>query len=135
VLESKIKLENAVPVAGFVTRSDKTDHGGRQHEYIRSGKLRVKSDEINRVIATLKSEMPFILSSEPDILSFLALQSLDEVDTITIWERFASQSAFDECMKKGSTYAKLMEKIDSLLETEGMTGYQIAGGYISRDID
>ena len=134
MLESKIKLENALPVAGFVTRSDNTERGDNRNEYIRSGKLRVKPGAIQSVIATLKDEMPLFLSKEPEILSFVTFQSLDEVDTIITWERYASQIAFDECMKKGGRYAKLMEKIDSLVETEGMTGYGAVGGYLSRDM-
>ena len=133
VLESEIKLENALPVAGFLNRSENTDRGDHR-EYIRSSKLRVKPGAIDRVIATMKNEMPLLLSSEPETLSFITLQSLDEVDTIITWERYASQLAFEECMKKGRRYAKLMEKIDSLVETEGMTGYQVAGGYLSRDV-
>jgi quinol monooxygenase YgiN len=134
VLEGKIKLENALPVAGFLTRSDNTDYGDHQHEYIRSGNLRVKPGAIDRVIATIKDETSSFLSSEPEILSFIAFQSLDEADTIITWERYTSQFAFDESMKKGRRYAELMEKIDSLVETEGMTGYRVAGGYLSRDV-
>jgi len=133
VLEGVIKLENALPVAGFVTRSDNTDRGDHQHEYIRSGKLRVKPGTINHVIATIKDEMSSFLSSEPEILSFITLQSLEEVDTIITWERYTSQLAFDESMKKGRKYAELMEKIDSLVETEEMIGYRVAGGYVYRD--
>ena len=128
-------MENALPVAGFLTRSDNTDRGDHAHEYIRSGKLRVKPGAIHNVIETIKNEMPlFLESSEPEILSFIILQSLDETDTIITWERYASQFAFDESMKKGRRYAKLMEKMDSLVETEGMTGYRVAGGYLSIDV-
>jgi len=134
VLESKITFENALPVAGFLTRSGNTDGGDHRHEYIRSGKLRVKPGAIHRVIDTFKTDMSLFLSSEPEILSFLIFQSLDEADTIITWERYSSQISFDECMKKGGTYAKLMEKIDSLVETEGMTGYRVAGGYLSREV-
>jgi hypothetical protein len=72
------------------------------------------------------------MASEPEILSLITFQSLEEEDTIITWERYSSQFAFDECMKKGRGYANLMEKIDSLVETEGMTGYRAAGGYLSR---
>ena len=126
-----MKLENALPVAGFLNRSDDTDHF--DHQYIRSGKLRIKPGAIHRVIATIKDEMPLFLSSESEILSFIILQSLDEADTIITWERYASQVAFDECMEKGRRYTKLMEKIDELVEIEGMTAYRVAGGYLFRD--
>jgi quinol monooxygenase YgiN len=136
VLESGLKLENALPVAGFLARSEDSKlHGEHRDEYTSYGKLRVKPGSLDAVIAAIKDETALLLSSEPELLSFLVLQSLDEVDTIIIWTRFASQSAFDECTQKGRGYTKFLEKIESLgeMETEGMTGYSVAGGYLSNE--
>jgi hypothetical protein len=135
VLESGLKLENALPVAGFLARSDDSKHGEHTHEYTSYGKLKVKPGSVDAVIAAIKDETALLLSSEPELLSLFALQSLDEVDTIIIWTRFGSQSAFDECRQKGRGYAKFLEKIESLgeMETEGMTGYSVAGGYLSNE--
>ena len=134
VLEGKIKLENALPIAGYLNHSGNTGSSDHQNEYIRSGKLKVKSGAIQTVTATIKDEASLFLSSEPEILSFTAFQSLEEDDTIITWERYTSKSAFDESMEKGGGYARLMEKINSLVDVEEMTGYQAVGGYLSRDI-
>jgi quinol monooxygenase YgiN len=135
VLEGGIKLENALPVAGFLARSDDSKHGEHKDGYTSYGKLRVKPGSIDAVIAAIKDETALLLSSEPELLSFFALQSLDEVDAVIIWSRFASQAAFDECRQKGRGYAKSLEKIESLgeMETEGMTGYSVVGGYLSNE--
>jgi quinol monooxygenase YgiN len=133
VLDGKVKLVNALPVAGYLTRPDNTDRNDYQNEYIRCGELKVKSGEIDSVIATIKDETSSFLSAEPEILSFLAFQSLEEADTIITWERYTSKSAFDEGMKKGGGYAKLMENINSLVETEEVAAYRAVGGYLSRD--
>ena len=135
MLENEIKLQNALPVAGFLTRSPSTADGGEhQHQYIRSGQFRANPSEIHRVIADIKDEMPSLLSSEPEILSFVVLLPFDDRDAIITWERYASQSALEEVMKNGRGYSKLMEKIGSLVVPENMTEYRIAGGYISRDV-
>jgi quinol monooxygenase YgiN len=135
VLESAIKLENALPVAGFLVRSDNTDNDEHRDEYMSCGKFRVKSGSIDPVLATIKDETALLLSSEPDVLSFFVLHSLDEADTILIWARFASQAAFDECSSKGHGYAQVLEKIKTLAEidTDGMIGYTVVGGYLSNE--
>jgi quinol monooxygenase YgiN len=132
VLEGTIKLVNALPVAGFLDRSDNREY---REEYTSSGKLRVKPGSIDSVIAAIKEETALLLSSEPEVLSFIVLQSLEEADTIIIWARFASQAAFDESRSKGHGYAQFLEKIETLaeLDTDGMTGYTVVGGYLSNE--
>jgi quinol monooxygenase YgiN len=131
LLEGKVKLENAVPVAGFVTRSD-TPEIDHEHEYIRSGKLRVRPGELERVEEIIKSEIPSFFASESGILSFVAMRSLDEVDTIFTWERYSSRAEFDRYMGEGGILSNFMQKINSLVDVEGMTGYRAADGYVAR---
>ena len=128
LLNGEIKLVNAVPVTGFLNQATE---GGRdyQNDYIRSGRLSVKTGSMDRLLSTFKEGMS-ILSSLPEIRSFLVFQALDEVDTVYTWARYESRQAFDE-MQKSSEYSKLMGEIKSLLEGEEMTSYRVAGGYLS----
>jgi hypothetical protein len=133
ILKSATKFEYALPFAGFLARSENTDNGEDRDEYMSCGKLRVKPGSIDSILATLKEETALLLSSEPDVLTFFVLQALDEADTIILWVRFASEAVFDECRSKGQGYGKLLEKIESLGEMDGMTGYTIVGGYLSNE--
>jgi hypothetical protein len=53
---------------------------------IRSGKLRVIPAEVDRVIEIITAEIPLFQLSGSGILSFVAVQSLEEFDTIILWE-------------------------------------------------
>jgi len=128
-LDGDIKLVNALPIAGFLTRSDE-DHRDYKNDYIRCGKLSVNAGSADHVLSKLKTGISSI-SSVPEIRSFLVFQPLDEVDIIFIWERYASLSDFAES-ENGSKYSKVMEEIKPLLVEEEMTAYRVAGGYLSK---
>jgi quinol monooxygenase YgiN len=129
LLDGKINLVNALPIAGFLTRSDEDSHDSRS-EYTRCARISVKSGERDRVLSILKEGVS-ALSPILEIRSFLVFQPLDEVDTVYIWERYASPAAFSE-MEKGSNYSKVMDEIKSLVEVVEVTGYRVAGGYLSK---
>ena len=129
LLDGEIKLVNALPVAGFLTRSDE-DHRDYKNDYIRCAKLSVNAGSTDLVLSKLKMGISSI-SSVPEIRSFLVFQPLDEVDIIFTWERYASLSAFAE-IENGSKYSKVMEEIKPLLVEEEMTAYRVAGGYLSK---
>lgn len=130
-LEHEIKLENAIPLAGFVTRPAQLNQEAHPDDYIRSGKLRVIPAEVDRVIEIITAEIPLFQSSESGILSFVAVQSLEEFDTIILWERYVSRAAFDLFSQKDGLYSALMKKIKDMVEAEEMTEYAVAGGYLS----
>jgi quinol monooxygenase YgiN len=129
LLDGEIKLVNALPVAGFLTRSDE-DRRDYKNDYIRCAKLRVNAGSTDHIVSKLKAGISSI-SSVPEIRSFLVFQPLDEVDIIFIWERYASLSALAE-IENGSNYSKVMEEIKPLLAKEEMTAYRVAGGYLSK---
>lgn len=131
ILEHEIKLENAIPFAGFVARPEQVNQEAHQDDYIRSGKFRVIPAESNRVLEIIEAEIPLFQSSESGILSFVAMQSLEEFDTIIFWERYVSRAAFDKFSQKGGVYSAFMEKIQDMIEVEEMTEYAVAGGYLS----
>ena len=129
LLDGKINLVNALPIAGFLTRSDEDSHDYRS-DYTRCTRISVKSGERDRVLSILKEGVS-VLSLILEIRSFLIFQPLDEVDTVYIWERYASSAAFSE-IEKGSNYSKVMDEVKSLVEVVEVTGYRVAGGYLSK---
>jgi quinol monooxygenase YgiN len=87
--------------------------------------------EIDRIIEIITAEIPLFQSSESGILSFVAMQSLEEFETIILWERYVSRAAFDQLSQKDGIYFGLMEKIKEKVQVEDMTEYVVAGGYLS----
>jgi quinol monooxygenase YgiN len=124
-------LENAVPVAGFVIRPDKIGAEYRPEDYIRSGKLTTAPGQVDQVIEIIKTEVPGLLNAEKEILSFLAMKSHEEEDTIIIWERFSSRDACGKSNAEGGVYARFMDNIKGL-QAGKMTNYTPVLGYLSK---
>ena len=83
-MEAEIKLENALPSVGFVTRPVKMGSEYRRADYIRSGKLQTVPSQADQLIEIISKEVLLLLSLESEILSFVALKSLEEEDKIII---------------------------------------------------
>jgi hypothetical protein len=132
VLAGKIKLEAALPVAGFVDRKERADPGGYEHEYIRSGKFKFTPGTVDGVLADMKDDISEVSSSESNLLSFVILKSWDEVDTVIVWERHVSRETFNNAIKPGRTFSGIMERINSNVETGEVVTYRRVGGYVSR---
>jgi len=126
LLDGKINLVNALPVAGFLTRPDEEDRD-YQNDYIRCVKLSVKAGSTDHIVSILKEGM----SSVPEILSFLVFKPFDEVDILYVWERYASLSAFAE-IENGPNFSKVIGEITPLIVGEEITAYRVAGGYLSK---
>jgi len=129
LLDGKLNLVNALPVAGFLTRPD--DEGRDYNtDYTRCGKITVKAGDRDRVLSILKEGISSI-SSIPEIRSFLVFQPLDEVDSVYIWERSASPTAFSE-IEENNSYSKVMNEMKSFIDAAEVTAYRVAGGYLSK---
>lgn len=131
-LEAEIKLENALPVAGFVTESDKMGSEYRRADYIRSGKLQTAPGQADQLIEIIRKEVPALLSPESEVLSFVALNSLEAEDTVIIWERFSSEEAFQRTNASGGVYARSMDNIKDMVTAGKMTEYVPILGYLSQ---
>jgi quinol monooxygenase YgiN len=59
------------------------------------------------------------------------MQSLEEFDTIILWERYVSRAAFDQFSQKDGIYSRLMEKIKEKVQVDDITEYAVVSGYIS----
>jgi len=123
-----MKLVNAVPVAGFITRPDEdVSTVPTNDNFLRSTSLKLAPSQLESVIDVFKNELPTALAN-PDILSFIVLKSLEEPDTIITWERYSSQDAF--ARQGGQTITKTLETLSPRVIEESTTLYRRGGGYL-----
>ena len=126
VLENNIKLENAVPLAGFVGKEE-----ARSQDYVRTVKFKILHQNLERIKEILK-EAAVSLSSVSEILSFVGMESLEEPDILILWERYVSREAFAQSQREDGPYRLAwIQKIAGSIEAEEVIEYSVAGGYLS----
>jgi quinol monooxygenase YgiN len=126
-------LQQAVPVAGFITRPNAPNHGNAPNAFIWAGKFLTHPGKADEVIDALKENLPYIELSEPDTISFVVLKGADEADTVYVWERYASERALRDVHHKSAGYAKLRERTGSLMKTRNINGYKELTGFLTKE--
>jgi quinol monooxygenase YgiN len=126
-------LEQAVPVAGFLTRPNAPNHGNAPDAFIWAGKFRTQPGKADEVIDALKENLPYIESSEPETISFVVLKGVDEEDAVYVWERYSTENALRDVHFKSAGYAKLRERTGSLMKTRNINGYKELTGFLTKE--
>ena len=101
---------------------------GPEH-YIRTVRLRISHQHVERVKESLK-ETALSLSSVSGMLSFVAMESLEEPDTLILWELYVSRKAFDRSQREDGPYLAETERVVRTIEAEEVMEYSMAGGYL-----
>jgi len=128
-----LKIEHAIPVAGFLVRPGAPNHGNYPGSFIWTGKFVTHPGKSDEVVEALKENLPYIESSEPETISFLVLKGADEPDVVYVWERYTSESALRDIHHKSAGYARLREKTGSLFKTREIDGYYEVTGFLTKE--
>lgn len=127
-----LKLEHAIPVAGFLVRPGVPNHGNYPGSFIWAGKFVTQPGKADEVVEALKENLPYIESSEPETISFVVLKG-EVPDTVYVWERYTSESSLRDIHHQSAGYARLREKTGPLMKTREINGYHEVTGFLTKE--